>query len=193
MNQNAENPPERATPRQWEEIRDGYIRGEGSLRRLAQRHGLPLSTVEARCRRENWVSLRGKRHEAALEKTVGVPPGNVVIGAVKDHDWWAEQDREHLQQNLELTRRLRQAVDKKIAEATANELERLGGALEAVVSAERVLLELTPRTAKNKAPSLRPHKPEPGSRAWLADCRPVPIASAEPTEPTPTNPGQTAS
>ena len=120
-----------------------------------------------------------------------VAAGNAVIGAVKDHDWWAEQDREHLQQNLELTRRLRQAVDKKIAEATANELERLGGALEAVVSAERVLLELTPRTAKNKAPSLRPHKPEPGSRGWYSPA--VPIAYAEPTEPTPADPGQTAS
>lgn len=166
MNAQADSPPERATPRQWELIRDDYIRGEGSLRRLAQRHGLPLATVESRSRREGWVSLRAKRREAALETLVGARSGNAVVGAVEDGDWWAEQDREHLRQNLQLTRRLRQAVDKKIAEATAIELERLGGALEAVVSAERVLLELTPRTAKNKAPSLRPRKPEYGSQEW---------------------------
>ena len=191
MNTNADSPPERATPRAWEQIRDAYIRGEGSLRRLAQQHGLPLTTVEGRCRREDWVALREKRQKAGLETLVGVPSGNAEIGAVKDGDWWAEQDREHLQQSLEVTRRLRQAVDRRIPEATATELEKLGGALEAVVNAERELLELTPRTARNKAPSLRPHKSEFGIGAW---CSPVvPVADDEPTEPTPTDPGQTAS
>ena len=191
MNTQAENPPERATPQKWEQVRGSYVRGEASLRRLAQRHGLPLSTVEARCRREGWVSLREKRQKAGLETLVGVPSGNAVIRAVEDGDWWAEQDRAHLQQNLELTGRLRQAVEGKIPAASATELERLAGALESVVGAERTLLELTPRTAKNKAPSLRPHKPEPGSRGWYSPA--VPIAYAEPTEPTPADPGQTAS
>src|SRR5882724_8151074 len=157
MTQGAENPQTRATPLEWEQIRDAYIRGEGSLRRLAQRHGLPLSTVEARCRPEEWVSLRQKRQETGLEKVVGTYTGGAVAAPVEDRRWWAERDHEHLQQNLELTRRLRQAVDKKIAEASATELEKLGGALESVVKAERELLELTPRTAKNKAPSLRPN------------------------------------
>ena len=66
-------------------------------------------------------------------------------------------DASLFQQRFQTARRLRQAVDKKIAEASATELEKLGGALESVVKAERELLELTPRTAKNKAPSLRPN------------------------------------
>jgi hypothetical protein len=192
MNTSNDSQSERAAPRDWEQIRDDYIRGAGSLRQLAERHGLPLSTVEARCRRERWVSLREKRQKAGLETLVGVPTGNAVIGAVEDRDWWAEQDREHLQQNLELTRRLRQAVEKKIANATANELERLGGALEGVVNAERVLLELTPRTAKNKAPSLRPRKPEYGSREWRMEMDARMEAMIRPVTPsTPNQPAAT--
>jgi hypothetical protein len=163
MTRTAGNSTEKATERDWEQVRDAYIQGEGSLNRLAQRYGLPLSTVEARSRREGWVVLRQKRKQAALERVVGTSP-TISIGGVtpvKDSDWWTKQGEEHLLQNLEVTRRLRHAVDKKIGEATATELEKLGGALESVVEAERKLLELTPRSAKDKSPTLRPVRRPP--------------------------------
>jgi len=169
MNTRNDNQHERATPRAWEQIRADYISGEGSLRQLAMRHDLPLSTVEARSKREGWFNLREKRQKAALQSMVGVQPENAVVGQVGDRKWWEEHDREHVQQNLELTRRLRRAVDAKIAGATSNELERLGGALEAIVRGERVLLELTPRSGKDKSPSLRPSKPKYGSAEWQAE------------------------
>jgi hypothetical protein len=188
MNQNAENPQARTTPQQWEMVRGAYVRGEGSLRQLAARHGLSLSTTEARCRRQDWVALRHQREENAMKGVVGETPVHGGPAPVEDATWWKDRDKEHLLQNLELTGRLRQAVEGKIPGASATELERLAGALEAVVGAERTLLELTPRSPKQKGPSLRPRRPEYGSREW---CSPVvPIAHIEPTIAAP---GQTVS
>jgi hypothetical protein len=35
-------------------IRDEYLRGEGTCRELAEKHGLPHTTIENWCRREGW-------------------------------------------------------------------------------------------------------------------------------------------
>jgi len=35
-------------------IREEYLRGEGNCRELAEKHGLPTTTVENWCRREGW-------------------------------------------------------------------------------------------------------------------------------------------
>lgn len=54
----------------WEAIRADYIRGLGSLRSLAAKHGLRLSAVESRSRREEWVQLRSERADDALDSLV---------------------------------------------------------------------------------------------------------------------------
>lgn len=146
----------RATLQRWEQIRQSYVLGEGSLVQLAARHGVNLSTMEARCRREGWCALRKQRQDAALERTVGAVPATGVVAPVGDSDWWAEHDRQHLHENIAATQRLRRAVDNKIPTATAGELERLANALQAVVASERVLLELSPHRSKHKGPTLRP-------------------------------------
>jgi hypothetical protein len=90
-------------------------------------------------------------------------------------------------------------VEGKIPAASATELERLAGALESVVGAERTLLELTPRTAKNKAPSLRPRKPEIGSLEWQREFDRQferlngPVIPIGPDQPTAPDPSQTPS
>ena len=194
MPQATESQRPRATPQKWEDVRRSYIEGEGSLRQLARRHGLSLSTVEARCRREDWVRLRQKRQDAALEKVVGTSSARVITAPVQDADWWAEHDKEHLLENLELTRRLRQAVEQRITGASATELERLAGAASAIASTERELLELTPRSPKSKAPSLRPNSGHSDRHYWHR-YPPVPFVETartplETTGPPPTETGQ---
>lgn len=57
-------------PADWEYIRDLFIVGEGSTRALAKAHGVKLSTLQARCRREGWVQLRAERAETALDEVI---------------------------------------------------------------------------------------------------------------------------
>ena len=38
----------------WEAIKNDYCGGEATLREAAERHGVPLKTVESRYRREGW-------------------------------------------------------------------------------------------------------------------------------------------
>ena len=42
----------------WKEVREHYLKGEGSTRALADEFGISISTIQARCRREGWVQLR---------------------------------------------------------------------------------------------------------------------------------------
>lgn len=56
----------------WGRIRTEYITSSVSQRALAEKHGVPLRTLESRARSEEWTRLRrehrGKTMEKALEK-----------------------------------------------------------------------------------------------------------------------------
>ena len=151
--------PVQHPPRLWETVRNEYVAGDGSLVKLAQRHGLRLSTIEGRCRREGWVGLRRQREGTALQELVG---SRVLVAPpqpVEDQSWWNERDQRHLTDNLAVLTRLRTALDAKISGASAGELERIGHGMAAVIEGERVLLELAPTPASRKGqPSLRPSR-----------------------------------
>src|SRR5437016_3745520 len=101
-----QQPKQTRLPEQrWEQARDAYVRGEGSLRVLAKRFTVSLATTEARSRREGWVKLRRQREQGALKQLVGdipvsVPRGPIAAAPVEDVGWWAARDKEHLLQNL---------------------------------------------------------------------------------------------
>ena len=148
--------PARLPPKKWETVRADYVGGLGSLRELARQHGLKLSTVEARCRREHWTVLRREREENALKGLVGSPVTLPTVEPVEDAEWWTKQDRQHLVASLSVLAKLRTATEEKIAGASASELERLAGAVAAIAQTERELLELNSRSPRHYALSLRP-------------------------------------
>ena len=53
-------------PAIWERIQHEFILGLGSTRTLAAKHGVRLSTLQGRCKREEWVELRDMRAQDAL-------------------------------------------------------------------------------------------------------------------------------
>jgi hypothetical protein len=57
-------------PATWERIQHEFILGQGSTRSLAARHGVRLSTLQARCKRQGWVELRDMRAQEALDDLV---------------------------------------------------------------------------------------------------------------------------
>ena len=42
----------------WEKIKTEYLSGNTSYRKLSAKHGIPLSRIEKRGRKENWALLR---------------------------------------------------------------------------------------------------------------------------------------
>src|SRR5437588_5475001 len=112
----------RLPEQRWEQARDAYVRGEGSLRALAERFSVSLATMEARCRRECWVNLRRQREHGALKQLVGETPASVAQRPVapasfENVEWWADRDKEHLLQNLGACGKIRQAVETQIGSA----------------------------------------------------------------------------
>ena len=136
----------RLPEQRWEQARDAYVRGEGSLRSLAERFNVSLATMEARCRREGWVKLRHQREQGALKQLVGEAPVSVAQGPIapasfEDVEWWSVRDKEHLLQNLGACGKIRQAVETQIGSAKAGDLEKLANAVRALTETERELLE----------------------------------------------------
>lgn len=152
----------RLPEQRWDQARECYVRGEGSLTVLASRFSISVATVEARCRREGWVKLRNQRRRQSLTELVGGSPTNNAPIPIKDAEWWSDRDKEHLVQNLDVCGSLRREIEAKIGGASATELERLAIAQRAIIESERELLELKPRSPKQNVPSLRPS----GKKTW---------------------------
>ena len=57
-------------PAVWERIQHEFILGLASTRALAKKHGVRLSTLQARCKRESWVELRAERAGSALDDLI---------------------------------------------------------------------------------------------------------------------------
>lgn len=71
----------RETGRDWERIRQEYAGSSMSLRELAEKEGISLSTLGKRCGREGWQQLRKQRQlelgSARLEQVVDKLLGSI--------------------------------------------------------------------------------------------------------------------
>lgn len=54
----------------WKKIRAEYIRGGTSYRKLAEKYGVPFSTLRDRAIAEKWTDLREQRRNKSVTKTV---------------------------------------------------------------------------------------------------------------------------
>lgn len=52
----------------WEKIKAEYLQGGTSYRKLADKHGVPFSTLEKKARSENWTEQRKEVGEKAATK-----------------------------------------------------------------------------------------------------------------------------
>lgn len=52
----------------WTRIQTEYVTGRVSQRDLAKKHGVPLRTLQDRCRAENWVALRDEHRGKTVAK-----------------------------------------------------------------------------------------------------------------------------
>lgn len=67
---------------EWEKIKAEYIAGGTSYRKLAEKHGVPFSTLKRVAVKENWTELREKAREKAdtvLANSVGKKNGKKRI------------------------------------------------------------------------------------------------------------------
>src|SRR5437588_11904148 len=98
-------------PKTWTEIRDCYIRGEGSLRALADRFELNVGTVERRASKEGWADLRRRRESAALATlvpTIPQPPAPPELPRLEvTAEWLEERQAAHYVENVEFVNRSR--------------------------------------------------------------------------------------
>lgn len=52
----------------WLEIRNDYINGGGSYRKIAEKYGVSLSSLRIRAEKENWVALKGEQqHKTSIK------------------------------------------------------------------------------------------------------------------------------
>lgn len=54
----------------WEKIATEYITGDIGQRKLAEKHGVPLRTLQDRCRAEGWVAQKKAHRGATVAKAV---------------------------------------------------------------------------------------------------------------------------
>jgi hypothetical protein len=109
-------------PKVWESVRSDYVSGEGSLRTLADRHGLKVSSVEKKCRAENWTALRQRRAEGVLARLippdVAPPPPQLPITAPLSAEWLQEQQLAHFSESAQLIQVARKKIGDHLATAS---------------------------------------------------------------------------
>ena len=54
----------------WEKIATEYITGDIGQKKLAQKHGVPLRTLQDRCKAEQWVAQKKAHRGATVAKAV---------------------------------------------------------------------------------------------------------------------------
>lgn len=54
----------------WNEIREAYIKHEGSYRELGTKYGIPFTQIGRRGRLENWTELRAAADYKAMTETI---------------------------------------------------------------------------------------------------------------------------
>lgn len=92
----------------WIKIRNDYINGRGSYRKLADKYGISATSISKRAKLEGWVEQREKQ----LRK-------NSVKMAQKTADRIAEREASRVARLLETTDKLQEALER-----AADELDR---------------------------------------------------------------------
>ena len=67
----------------WLAIRNDYINGGGSYRKLAEKYGVPLRTIALRGKVENWTALREKQQNKVATKLQQKTADAIVKNEVK--------------------------------------------------------------------------------------------------------------
>src|SRR5262245_44141914 len=116
----------------WIEVRDAYVRGEGSLRTLADRFHLHAGTVERHASKEGWAGMRTQRENAALAELVPVmppPPAPLEVPKIEITAEWLElRQAAHYTENVEFVTKSRRELTRRLEspeQLEADELARL--------------------------------------------------------------------
>ncbi len=85
----------------WPQIKAAYLRGEGSLRTLAERFGVSLNTLEKTCRREGWrqemaalggiVTAEAAKSAAECGKQMGLTAAEFVERSIGETLGWLDR------------------------------------------------------------------------------------------------------
>lgn len=68
----------------WEKIKTEYITGDISQRKLAEKYGVPYSTLRDRARKDTWFKQRKKSREKVVSKSVQKVEAKQVQVATKE-------------------------------------------------------------------------------------------------------------
>jgi hypothetical protein len=102
----------------WIEVREAYVRGEGSLRNLADRFHLNAGTIERRASKEGWTAMRNQRENAALAQLVPVmppPPAPLEVPKIEITAEWLEQRQAaHYAENVEFVTKSRHELTRRL-------------------------------------------------------------------------------
>lgn len=66
----------------WNTIKAEYIAGGGSMRKLANKYGVPFPTLRDRAKRESWTSGRNKVREEVVKETAQKTASAVANNAI---------------------------------------------------------------------------------------------------------------
>jgi hypothetical protein len=149
------------TPKTWSDAKAAYVKGEGTLAGIAEQFGLRLPTVEARSRKENWVTLRTNR-ESALEAQLipsspiaPFPPAEMPKQFTIDADFMAKEAAAHYVEIAALIRKVRSRADELLGPNPTpglgpDSLHKLSGTISSVADATAKLLGLNQKGKQSK-------------------------------------------
>jgi hypothetical protein len=171
----------------WQAARNDYIGGGGSLRLVAERHGLKLATVEKRAKRESWYRLRRDRDEAL--RTGAAPPSFPPAYAPPEstseplsESWLEEKRRTHFLETQRLIEDTRAKLRKMLEGdgLDCDKLVRLASALNTLAETETRVLGI--RDTRKDKPRRRAYStmPDPIPTLILELDAPEPVAAPQP-------------
>lgn len=89
----------------WLAIRNDYINGGGSYRKLAERYGVPFGSLRSRAEKENWQELKKKQLHKISTKT-----------AQKTAEAIANQEAKRVERLLSINDQLIDKIERAVAE-----------------------------------------------------------------------------
>lgn len=138
------------TEAQWRELKDEYVTGETSIRKLAAKTGIDRGTIEHRCKKEEWVKLRDAYRQRVSEKTLARIEAEAVKAA-------AERLMAIYNTADSITAAIRQKIQERDVRenASAQDLNAFASAINKLhameIAGERLKLDKTRADAEQKA------------------------------------------
>jgi transposase-like protein len=161
----------------WLAMRKEYLAGEGSLRIIALKHGVPAATVQSRAKHEKWSVARATRFrhlqqqdEAPFAPTPQLPPSSTQIPVPTE-----------IQRIEAQIARLNDLLD---IESDARCLDKLTVSLTRLHERRRILLGI-PLPGSNR-PTRKPSRPQASRDLGAVEA--IEVTQDRPHTPTPTPP-----